>query len=116
MGRKLKHTNKYYLVKGGNSVAMGFRKMIAARFYQLKLGHGLRAQILGQIRTRPDMQYWWSGHECLTTDHLVNWCTRLNHVQKRLWVDGQERQYRYEGVRKVLKKPKISLHISLVLA
>jgi hypothetical protein len=37
-------------------------------------------------------------------------------VQKRLWVDGQERQYQYDGVRTELKKPKISLHISLVLA
>ena len=37
-------------------------------------------------------------------------------VQKRLWVDGQEGEDGYEGIEKDLKKPKISLPMSLIFA
>ena len=37
MGKKSKHSYQYGLVKrGGNSAVMEAKKMIAARFYQLK--------------------------------------------------------------------------------
>jgi len=39
-----------------------------------------------------------------------------NENKKRLWVDGQEGEERYEGVEKVLKKPKISLPMSIIFA
>jgi len=47
---------------------------------------------------------------------LFKWCKRWKQEQKRLWVDGQEGDDGYEGVEKVLKKPKISLSMSLVFA
>jgi len=44
MGKKSKHSYWYDLVKrGGNSAVMGAKKMIAARFYQLKSGLALIA-------------------------------------------------------------------------
>jgi len=49
-------------------------------------------------------------------DHLFKWCRRWKREQNRLWVDGQEGEEVYEGVEKVLKKPKISLPMSFVFA
>jgi len=49
-------------------------------------------------------------------DHLFKWCKRWKREQKQLWVDRQEGENEYEGVEKVLKKPKISLPMSLVFA
>jgi hypothetical protein len=48
--------------------------------------------------------------------HLFKWCKRWKREQKRLWVDGQEGEDEYEGVERVLKKPKIRLPMSLVFA
>jgi hypothetical protein len=62
------------------------------------------------------MKCWWCGHEYQTRDHLCKWCKRWKQEQKRLWVDGQEGEDEYEGIEKVLKKPKISLPMSLVFA
>ena len=45
---------------------------------------------------------------------MFKWCKRWKQEQKRLWIDGQEGEGRYEGVEKVMKKPKISLPMSLV--
>jgi len=109
MGKKSKHSYRYDMVKrGGNSVVMGAKKMIAARFYPLKSGHALIAKYLLQIGKRRDMKCWWCGHEYQTREHLFKWCKRWKREQKRLWVDGQEGEEGYEGVQKVLKKPKIS--------
>jgi len=117
MGKKSKHSYRYDLVKrGGNSAVMGAKKTIAARFYQLKSGHALIAKYLLRIGKRRDMKCWWCGHEYQTRDHLFKWCKRWKREQKRLWVDGQEGEEGYEGVEKVLKKPKISLPMSLVFA
>jgi len=117
MGKKSKHSHQYDLVKrGGNSAVMGAKKTIAARFYQLKSGHALIAKYLLRIRKRRDMKCWWCGHEYQTRDHLFKWCKRWKREQRRLWVDGQEGEKGYEGVEKVLKKPKISLPMSLVFA
>jgi copper chaperone CopZ len=49
-------------------------------------------------------------------EHLFKWCKRLKREQKRLWVDGQEGEDGYNGVEKVLKKPKISQPMCLVVA
>jgi hypothetical protein len=49
-------------------------------------------------------------------DHLFKWCKRWKREQKWLWVDWQEGENGYEGVEKVLKKPKISLPMSHVVA
>jgi hypothetical protein len=62
------------------------------------------------------MKCWWCGHEYQTRDHLFKWCKRWKQEQKRLWVNGQEGEKGYEGVEKVLKKPKISLPMSHVFA
>jgi hypothetical protein len=62
------------------------------------------------------MKCWWYGHEYQTRDHIFKWCKRWKHEQKRLWIDGQEGEYGYEGVEKVLKRPKISLAMSLIVA
>jgi len=117
MGQKSKHSYRYDLVKrGGNSAVMEARKTIVARFYQLKSGHALIAKYLLQIGKRRDMKCWWCGHEYQTRDHRFKWCKRWKQEQRRLWVDGQEGEKGYEGVEKVLKKPKISLPMSLVFA
>ena len=108
-GKKSKHSYQYNLVKrGGNSAVMEAKKTIAERFYQLKSGHALIAKYQLRIGKRRDMKCWWCGHEYQTQDHLFKWCTRWKREQKRIWVDGQERKDGYEGVEKVLKKPKIS--------
>jgi len=117
MGKKSKHSYRYDLVKrGGNSVVIEAKKTIVARFYQLKSGHALLAKYLLQIRKRSDMKCWWCGHEYQTRDHLFKWCKRWKQEQKWLWVDGQEGEDGYEGVEKLLKKPKISLPMSLIFA
>jgi len=119
MGKKSKHSYRYNLMKmGGNSAVMNANKTIAARFYQLKSEHGLivRFKYLMQIGKRRDLKCWWCGHEYQTRDHLFKWCKRWKQEQKRLWVDGQEGEDGYEGVKKVLKKSKISLPMSLVFA
>jgi len=116
-GKKSKHSYRYELVKReGNSAMMGAKKMIAARFYQPKSGHALIVKYLLRIGKRRDMKCWWSGHEYQTRDHLFKWCKRWKREQKRLWVDGQAGQDGYEGVEKVLKKPKIPLPMSLAFA
>ena len=108
--------SRYDLVnRGGNKVVMEANK-IAARFYQLKSGHAVIAKYLRQIRKRRDMKCWWCGHKYQTRDNLFKWCKRWKREQKRLWIDGQEGGKGYEGVEKVLKKPKISLPMSLVFA
>jgi hypothetical protein len=71
---------------------------------------------LRRIGKRRDMKCWWCGHEYQTRDHLFKWCKRWKREQKRLWDDGQEGEDGYEGVTKVMKKPKISLPMSLVFA
>jgi len=117
MGKKSKHSYQYDLVKrGGNSAVMKSRKSIVVRFYQLKTGHALLGKYLMRIGKRRDMKCWWCGHEYQTRDHLFKWCKRWKREQKRLWVDGQEGEDGYEGIEKVLKKPKISLSMSLVFA
>jgi len=117
MGKKSKHSYWYDLVKrGGHSAVMGAKKTIAARFYQLKSGHALIVKYLLRIRKRRDMKCWWCGHEYQTRDHLFKWCKRWKREQKRVWVDGQEGDDGYEGVEKVLKKPKISLPMSFIFA
>jgi len=115
MGKKSRHSYRYDLVKrGGNSAVMKSQKSIAARFYQLKTGHALMGKYLVRIGKRRDMKCWWCGHEYQTRDHLVKWCKRWKREQKRLRADGQEGEDGYEGVEKVMKKPKISLPMSLV--
>jgi len=117
MGRKSKHSYRYDLGKrGGNSEVMGSRKAIAARFYQLKTGHALLGKYLRRIGKRRDMKCWWCGHEYQTRDHLFKWCKRWKQEQKRLWVTGRRGDDGYDGVEKVMKKPKISLPMSLVFA
>ena len=117
MEKKSKHSYQYDLVKrGGNSAVMGSRKSIAARYYQLKTGHALLGKYLRRIGKRRDMKCWWYGHEYQTRDHLFKWCKRWKREQKQLWVDGQEGENEYEGIEKVMKKPKISLPMSLVFA
>jgi len=49
-------------------------------------------------------------------DHLFIWCKRWKREQKRQLVDRQEGDDGYEGVEKVMGKPKISLPMSLVFA
>jgi len=117
MGTKSKQSYRYDLVKrGGNEVAMESKKSIAARFYQLKTGHALTGKYLRRIGKRRDMKCWWCGHEYQTRDHLFKCCKRWKREQKRLWVDGKEGEDGYEGIEKVMKKPKISLPVSLVFA
>jgi len=117
MEKKSKHSYGYDLIKReGNSAVMGARKTIAVRVYQLKSGHALIAKYLMRIGKRRDMKCWWCGHEYQTRDHLFKWCKRWKQEQKRLWIDGQEGEDGYKGVEKVLKKPKISLPMSLVFA
>jgi len=59
MGKKSNHSYRYDLVKrGGNSGVMEAKKMIAARFYQLKSGHALIAKYLLRIGKRRDMKCW----------------------------------------------------------
>jgi len=71
MGKKLRHSYRYDLVKrGGNSAVMKSQKSIAARFYQLKTGHALMGKYLMRIGKRRDMKCWWCGHEYQTRDHL----------------------------------------------
>ena len=117
LGKKSKHSYRYDLVKwGGNKAVMTSKKSIAARFYQLKTGHALMGKYLRRIGKRRDMKCWWCGHEYQTRDHLFKWCRRWKREQKRLWDDGQEGEDAYESVVKVMKKPKISLPMSLVFA
>jgi hypothetical protein len=117
MGKKSKHSYRYDLVKrGGNSAVMESRKSIAGRFYQLKTGHALVGKYLRRIGKRRDMKCWWCGHEYQMRDHLFKWCKRWKQEQKWLWVTGKRGDEGYEGVEKVIKKPKISLPMSLVFA
>jgi hypothetical protein len=117
MGKKSKHSYQYDLVnRGGNSAVMKSQKSIAARFYQLKTGHALMGKFLRRIGKRRDMKCWWCGHEYQTRDHLFKWCKRWKREQKRLWDDRQEGEDGYEAVTKVMKKPKVSLPMSLVFA
>jgi hypothetical protein len=115
MGKKSKHSYWYDLVKrGGNSVTMDSKKSISARFYQPKTGHALLGKYLRRIGKRRDMKCWWCGHEYQMRDHLFKWCKRWKREQKRLWDDRQEGEDGYESVTKLMKKPKISLPMSLV--
>jgi len=117
MGKKLKHSYRYDLVKrGGNSAVMEAKKTIRARFCQLKSGHKLIAKYLMRIGKRRDMKCWWCGHEYQTRDHVFKWCKRWKQEQKRFWVHSQVGEDGYEGVEKVLKKPKISFPMSVVFA
>ena len=117
LGKKSKHSYRYDLVKrGGNKAVMESRKSIAARFYQLMTGHPLLGNYLRRIGKRRDMKCWWCGHKYQTRDHLFRWCKRWKREQKRLWDDGQEGEDGYVGVTKVMKKPKITLPMSLVFA
>jgi hypothetical protein len=117
MGKKSKQSYRYDLLKrGGNIAVMTSQKLIAARFNQLKSGHVLIAKYLQRIGKRRDMKCWWCGHEYQMRDHLFKWCKRWKREQKRLWVYWQEGEDGYEGVEKVLKKPKISLPMSHVFA
>jgi len=102
--------------RGGNGAVMTSRKSIAARFYQLKTEHALMGKYLMRIGKRRDMKCWWCGHEYQIRDHLFKWCERGKQEQKRLWVYRQEGEEGYEGIEKVMKKPKISLPMSLVFA
>ena len=74
------------------------------------------AKYLMRIGKRGDMKCWWCGHEYQTRDHLFKWCKRRKQEQKRLWINVQEGEDGYEGVEKVLKKPKTSSPMSLVFA
>jgi ribonuclease HI len=117
MGNKSKHSYRYDLIKrGGNKAVMSSQKSIVSRFYQLKSGLALIAKYLRWIGKRRDMKCWWRGHEYQTRDHLFKWCKRWKREQMPLWVDGQEGEDGYEGVERVMKKPKISLPMSLVFA
>jgi len=117
MGKKSKHSYRYGLVKRGrNSAAMGAKKTIAATLYHLKSGHALIVKHLLRIGKRSDMKCWWCWHDYQTRDHLFKWCKRWKREQKRLCLDGQEGEEGYKGVEKVLKRPKISLPMSLVFA
>jgi hypothetical protein len=115
MGKKSKHSYWYDLLNnGGNSVVMKSRKSIAARFYQLRTGHALLGKYLRRIGKRRDMKCWWCGHEYQTRDHRCKWCNRWKGEQMQLWVTGKRRDEEYEGIEKVMKKPKVSLPMSLV--
>jgi ribonuclease HI len=117
LGKRSKHSYRYDLVKrGGNKAVITSKKSIAARYYQLKTGHALMGKYLRRIGKRRDMKCWWCGYDYQTRDHLFKWCKRSKREQKRLWVDGQDGEDGYEGVTKVMKKPKISLLMSLVFA
>ena len=117
MGKKSRHSYQYDLVKrGGNGAVIKSQKSIATRFYQLKTGHALMGKYLMRIGKRRDMKCWWCGHEYQTRDHLFKWCKRWKREQKQLWVDRREGEEGYEGIEKVMKKPKIGLPISLVFA
>jgi len=117
MGRKSNNSYWYDLVKrGGNSAAMGANKTIAARLNQLMSGHALIAKYLKRIGKRRDMKFWSHGHDYQTRDHLFKCCKSWKQEQKRLWVNGQEGEEGYDGVKKVLKKPNISLPMSFTLA
>jgi hypothetical protein len=117
IGKMSKHSYRFDLVKrGGNSVVMKSRKSIASRCYQFKAGHALLGKYLRRIGKRIDMKCWWCGHEYQTRDHLFKWCKRSKREQRKLWVTGKRGEDGYEGIVKVLKKPKISLPMSLVPA
>ena len=47
---------------------------------------------------------------------MFKWCKRWKREHQRLWVDGKEGENGYEGVKKVMKKHKIRLPMSLVFA
>ena len=83
---------------------------------EIKSGHALIAKYLLRISKRRDMKCWRCGYEYQMRNHLFKWCKRWKREQNRLWVDTQEGEEGYEGVEKVLKKPKISLPMSLVFA
>jgi len=56
----------------------------------------------------------WHGHQYQTRDQLFKWCKRWKREQKSLWINGHEGDDGYEGVEKVLTKPKVSVRMSLV--
>jgi len=62
------------------------------------------------------MKCCWCGDEYQTRDYLFQLFKRWIQEQKRLWIDGQEREDGFEGIEKVLKRLKIGLLMSLVLA
>jgi len=61
---------------------MKARKSIAARYWQLKSGHGLMATYQKLIRKREDTKCWWCGHECQTRDHLPSGVRHGNESKK----------------------------------
>jgi len=62
------------------------------------------------------MNCWWCGQEYQKKDHVFKWCKWSKQEQKGIWNYRPIREDVYEGVRKVMKKRKISLWMSLVFA
>jgi ribonuclease HI len=49
-------------------------KRLAARFYQLKMGHWLTGQYLKWTKNRPSAKCWWCPYQSQTREHLFKHC------------------------------------------
>jgi len=63
----------------------GSAKRLAARFYQLKVGHCLTGEYLHWTKSRPTPQCWWCRCPKQTRHHLLKRCPRWKKEQRTLW-------------------------------
>jgi len=76
-------------------------KRLAARFYQLKTGHGLTGQYLNWTKRRPSPQCWWCRYRTQTRDHLFKECPEWKPQQKILWAEVKKETGRWKDRWKV---------------
>jgi len=64
-------------------------KGLAARFYQLKMGHCLTGQYLMWTKRFPTAKCCWCPYRAWTQEHLFKCCPHWKRQQKILWAEGR---------------------------
>ena len=79
------------------TVAKARKRLLAARFYQLKTGHCLTGQYLAWTTRRPEASCWWCQYHTQTRDHLFKHCPEWKNQQKTLWNAGSAETCKLPG-------------------
>jgi len=75
----------------------GSAKRLAARFYQLKVGHCLTGEYLHWTKSRPTPQCWWCRCPKQTRHHLLKRCPRWKKELRTLWEEVYKETGRGRG-------------------
>ena len=70
--------------KGAHPILGNIAKKYAARFYQLKVGHGAVGTYLARIGRIESPQCWWCREQVQTVEHLYTKCRRWRKERRRL--------------------------------